>query len=511
MSASDVSTRSLRRLLFYGGATLGIAVGLERALGFLSAMLAARIGGPERFGAYSVVLATAGTIAAYAGAGIGTTANRFSGQYRSESPGYRGFLRALMIISLTSAALAAALMFAGARPLAHWMLGNDGLTSFLRLAALSSAVMVLLECCRGLLIGQQKYYSLLAISLISGAGLIVVLPLAARVSPGAMVAGQGCVALLAVLCCVAFSRWLGIAPSRTETNHHGPGVKPVFAFGLVQFIAVAGISIASWWIASLVARSDSTLTQMGVYAVANQFRGLAAIAPGLFTQVGYSLLTNETGSAYGGPNRVMLTNTLLTTSLVVTIAGLAMAVGPWLLLYAYGRSFMAGEAPIMILLATGIIHMSGVPAAHRLSITALRATGIINAIWAILIVLLGVWLVPGAGATGAAVAFLIAHAAASLLVVGSLARQRELPGGYLSMFVVSISGAFALVWLGYWRAVSPTHSYALTVAILALWSLMLIALWQIGAKLGFQPHSFAGAFQFRKRPLGLAENDLAHP
>src|SRR2546430_8114883 len=104
-------------------------------------------------------------------------------------------------------------MFAGAGPLARWMLHNEGLASFLRLAALSSAVIVLLECCRGLLIGQQKYYSLLAISLISGAGLIVVLPLAARISPGAMVAGQGCVALLAVLCCVAFSRWLGIAPS----------------------------------------------------------------------------------------------------------------------------------------------------------------------------------------------------------------------------------------------------------------------------------------------------------
>src|SRR5437762_2430771 len=113
-SASDVSTRSLRRLLFYGGATLGIAVGIERALGFLSAMLAARIGGPQRFGAYSVVLATAGTIAAYAGAGIGTTANRFAGQYPRESLGDRGFLRALTIISVSSAIVAGALMDAGA-------------------------------------------------------------------------------------------------------------------------------------------------------------------------------------------------------------------------------------------------------------------------------------------------------------------------------------------------------------------------------------------------------------
>src|SRR5881396_885685 len=88
--------RSLRHLLLYGGATLGVAVGVERVAGFVSASLAARIAGPQTFGAYSVALATAGTIAAYAGAGIGTTANRFAGQYPRDSPGYRSFLHALI-------------------------------------------------------------------------------------------------------------------------------------------------------------------------------------------------------------------------------------------------------------------------------------------------------------------------------------------------------------------------------------------------------------------------------
>src|SRR5437588_460796 len=109
------------------------------------------------------------------------------------------------------------------------------------------------------------------------------------------------------------------------------------------------------------------------------------------------------------------------TSLSMGIGGLVIVLVPWLLPAMYGRSFSSGELPIVVLLATGIIHMSGAPAAHRLTITSLRATGFINTFWAILIVGLGVAFVPTTGATGAAVAFLIAHALASLMVVTSLA------------------------------------------------------------------------------------------
>jgi O-antigen/teichoic acid export membrane protein len=491
-------TVSLRRLLLYGGATLGLAVGVERFFGFLSSMLAARIGGPQTFGAYSVVLATAGTIAVYAGAGIGTTANRFSGKYPRGGAGYQRFLRALIIISVSSALLAGALMVAGAGPLARWVLKNEGLTTFLRLAALSSGALVLLECCRGLLVGQQKFFPLLVLALISGVGLIVVLPLAARVSAGAMVAGQGCVSLLAVLCCVAFSRKLGIAPPDTLTSEGGPGLKPVFMFGVVQFGAIAGISIASWWIASLVARSDPSLTQMGFYAVANQFRGLAAIAPGLFAQVGYSLLTDESGESHGGPRRVMLTNTYLTTSLAVIMAGVAMAFLPWILSAAYGRSYSSAEVAILFLLATAMVHMGGMPATQRLSIVSLRATGIINSIWAVLTVVFGVLLVPGRGAVGAALAFLLAHVSTQFMVTVRLFRTGELPEGYLTLSLTTLVGALSLASVGYLRASAPANSSVLTLTMLALWILLLAVVGYTGLRSGCLPGSIPGRDQLAK-------------
>src|SRR6185369_6120673 len=115
---------------------LGLAAGLERLLTFLSTMLAARIGGPQTFGGYSLALTTAGTVAAYAGAGIGVTAVRFSGDYPRTAPGYRRFVRALLIVSVSSALLAAGLMFLGAGPIARGLLQNESLSSFLRVAAL---------------------------------------------------------------------------------------------------------------------------------------------------------------------------------------------------------------------------------------------------------------------------------------------------------------------------------------------------------------------------------------
>lgn len=490
---SRPATHSLRRILLYGGATLGLAVGAERGFGFLSSMLAARVAGPQTFGAYAVTLATAGTIAAYSAAGLGTTAQRFSGEYPSESAGYGGFLRAMIVITLASAAIAALFMLVAASPLARFVLHNESLTGLLRLAAISSAALIMLECCRGLLIGQRKFYSLLLVSVVSGMGLAIVLPLAAAVSATAMVGGQAAVALLAVLTCVAFSRRLGLR-ARHSDRTNDPGLRPIFMFGLIQFSAVAGITVASWYMASLVVRSDASLTQMGIYAVANQFRGLAAIGPGLFTLAGYSLLTDQSGSAYGGPSRVMLANTFLTTFVAAAIAILAIALAPWLLSLAYGSSYSSAEIPVVILLATAMVHMGGAPAAQRLSIVNLRATGIINFVWAVLLILLGIILVPGAGVAGAAIAFLLTHAISHWAVVAELMRAKELPRGYLTLSVATTLIATSLAALGYARSILAHYRGALTLAILSLGVLYLVSAMAIAARAGCAPAFFRTRF-----------------
>jgi O-antigen/teichoic acid export membrane protein len=490
-SASQLTSRhgtlSLSKLLLYGSATVGMAVGLERGLGFLSGVLAARVAGPQAFGAYSIVFATAGTVAAYAGTGIGTTATRFSGQYGPESDGYRRFILALVVIAASSATVATILMFVGAGPLARWVLRNEALVSFLRIAAVSSGAIVLLECVRGLLVGQQKFHALLLASGVSGICLIIALPLAATIGPGLMIAAQAASALIGVFIILVLSKQFGLTARPGKKVEGGPGIGPVLKFGLVQFGAYAGISIASWWIASLVARSDGTLTEMGLYAIANQFRGLAVLAPNLCGLVGYSLLTEESGSKYGGAGRVMLVNSFLAAAMATLAAGVGIVFAPWLVTIIYGKSFSGAEIPVTIVLATGILHMTALPAALRLSIVGIRITAIINAVWAALLVVVGIWLIPKAGATGAALAFLVSHLTSQLLVIAVLARMDHLPKGYLALFAVTTLGGLLLAGAGYWRATAINQNLV-TIAVAFVAILMLAAVCYVGQRTGCLPH-----------------------
>jgi hypothetical protein len=112
--------------------------------------------------------------------------------------------------------------------------------------------------------------------------------------------------------------------------------------------------------------------------------------------------------------------------------------------------------------------------------------GVINTIWAILIAILGVWLVPKAGATGAVLAFLISHLFSQLMVIVALARLHELPKGYLPLFSVTTLGGLSLAALGYWRIFEPNRgSTTLALAALAIFILGLIS--YVGHRTGCLP------------------------
>ena len=69
-----------------GTSALGLGTVLERGLGFLANILAARWGGAATFGAYSLAISTANNISTYAAGGIGSTAAKPSKAQASCSP-----------------------------------------------------------------------------------------------------------------------------------------------------------------------------------------------------------------------------------------------------------------------------------------------------------------------------------------------------------------------------------------------------------------------------------------
>jgi O-antigen/teichoic acid export membrane protein len=481
--------RSLGRLLFSGSSALGVAILIERGLGFVANLAAARLAGAQVFGAYSVALTTANSVASYAGAGIGTTANRFSGEYPIGEPGYRGLLRALSISSLGSATLAVAILWVAAEPLATHLLRNPGLIHLLRIAAFSAGAIILLECLRGLLIGQRRFAALLALCILSGGGLVAVLPALSRRGASAMAAGQATVALIAILLCVVFARKLRFAPNRSALSAGGPRTRAIVKFGSVQLASMIGINAAGWWIASLVTRSDFSLVQMGFYSVAVQMRNICSMPSLLISLTAYAQLTEEGGQPFGGPGRVTLLSTLAATVISLLICGPAAALMPWIVPSMYGKSFSGAALAGTLAVATGLVHMSAAPAAARLNVVSLRHTGIINGTWTLLIIGLGTRLVHTGGAREATATFLVAHVAAAVLVVATLLRLRAVPGTLTAVSVPGIAGSILLAGIGWLRSIS-TEKTALSALMLVVTGLLIWMSVYLGRKTNLLAREF---------------------
>ena len=462
------------RALLTSASALIVATGVERGFGFLANLLAARFGGAATFGGYSLAMTTANNIAAYAGAGIGSTATRFSGEHPAGSPQHRAVARALALVSAVSAILAAAMLFEGAGPLARVLLQKQSLEPLLRWASLSAGMMILFECCRGFLVGQRRLHSLLLFSGVMGAGMIALLPLASRFGPVAMVctqAGVAATALAAVLL-LPGRRGAPAAPqmqieARRNVAHMA---SRVWRFGFVQLLGIAGLNAAGWWLASLVARSDSTLVEMGLFAVANQVRNIVALVPGLLTQSSYALLANEEAQ----PGRVLLFCTWTATLVMLMLSGLGIVLLPWVLPLAWGHSYGAGVLAGSLALATAIVHMSGSPAAARLTILSLPVTGIINAVWSALVIGISLLLLTGtfgsATAAAAMIIYLFAHTIAAGLVLLALVRLRQAPPGLIFLYTLGSAAALLLAALSAARAVVSEAATrgAITVAELLL-------------------------------------------
>ena len=62
-----------------GTSVLGMSVFVERGMGFLANLLAARLGGAATFATYSLAISTANNISTYAAGGIGATATACAG------------------------------------------------------------------------------------------------------------------------------------------------------------------------------------------------------------------------------------------------------------------------------------------------------------------------------------------------------------------------------------------------------------------------------------------------
>lgn len=477
--------------LLSGTSALGAGFAAERGLGFLANLMAARIGGAETFGAYSLAIAAANNISTYAAGGIGSTATRFSGKYPRGSQEYPTLARVLVIVSCASALIAAGILWLGAAPLAGF-LHKSSLTGLLRWAAFSAAGIILLECCRGFMVGQRRLLGIVTLSLCVGVGMISLTPMVAKLGPVAMICSQGLVTTCAVLLCIGLYRPLGLASPLTSRSRPatGPMLREVWSFTLIQLAGLVGMNAAGWWLTSLVARSDTSMVQMGFYAIGNQLRNMVALAPGLLSQSGLAVMADSQAANDQRPDRVMAICSFISALVALVFAGIGILLTPWALRLVYGTPFAGATAATILSLATAVVHMGSSPSAARLSILSIQRNGLINTVWAIVVAGSACLFLfqRGDASLGAAI-ILVAHVLSAGLVLLALKSKSAVPDGFTQLFVISTAATLAMAGLGVARERMPDSYWTCTALLFAVFAISLVSLTALGRRQHWIPNA----------------------
>ena len=467
--APELSSDVTRHILS-GTSTLGVAVLIERGATFAANIMAARFAGASVFGAYSVGISTANNISTYAAGGIGATATRFSGKYPYSSGSYATFARVLGFVSLVSAAVAASALFFGAAPIAH-ILHKDSLTGLLRWASLSAAGMLILECARGFFVGQRRLAALALLSVLVGMGMVVLLPTTALLKvPEHMVAAHGAVTLSAVILCLVLAKPLGLlSRGGVSPVRFGAMLREVWGFGLIQLSGLLSANLAGWWITALVARGDTTLVQMGFFAIASQLRNLTGIVPALLTEGSYAVIATPDEENARVAQRVMALCTFASTAVAFVLASLGIIVVPWALHAMYGARYETAGVAAAIGMSVAVLQMGNAPPSARVSVVSIRSVAAINTLWALMTAAGGTLLMlHWGGAAGAMTVFFLAHIVAAVLTFAVLARKDYLPAGLVPLFLLSTFGVAALSVLAVLRERAAQQVLPITAAMFAL-------------------------------------------
>ena len=475
--------------LVSGTSALGAGVVIERGCGFLANILAARLGGAATFGTYALAISTASNISTYAAGGIGSTATRFSGEYPRGSAGYPTLARVLAIVSLASTLLAALIMWLGAAPLAR-LLDKPSLTSILEWAAFSGAGMILVECARGFFIGQKRLKALLLLSCCVGIGMLTLLPIAARVGPVAMIFSQSTAVIGAVVVCLLCFRPLGLAsPTKIEKRAPmKPMLKQVWSFGFVQLAGLIGMNAAGWWLTSLVAKSDTSMMQMGFFAVAHQLRNIVALGPSLLAQASLAVMADKGSEMEKTPENVMAACTYVSTVVSLALAGIGILIVPWGLTLMYGHTYAGAEMATAIALATAVAHMGSSPLGARVWIVSLRAAGFINTAWAVVVgIAATVILLNGGNAAKGAAIYFSAHVIMALLQIAVLKKRGSMPKGVISAYLFGTGGAICLAILAIFRELHRQDTLSVSLVMLGLWAAVLMTLLIVGKRRQWLP------------------------
>lgn len=165
-----------------------------------------------------------------------------------------------------------------------------------------------------------------------------------------------------------------------------------------------------------------------------------------------------------------------------------MVLAPWALRLLYGKSYVAASAATTAAFATAVVHMGSSPASARLSILSIKATGVINTIWAVMVAAgATLFFFIGGDALKGALIYLAAHLVSAVLVLSFLTKGRCVPDGMNRVFATGATASVTLAILAFWRSQRPDLTAALTSLMALISCGTLWMLFAMGRRHGWIP------------------------
>jgi O-antigen/teichoic acid export membrane protein len=222
---------------------------------------------------------------------------------------------------------------------------------------------------------------------------------------------------------------------------------------------------------------------MSFFAIASQLRNIVAIAPSLLTEGSYAVMADPRHEAEKTPHRVMALCSFasITVSLLLAAAGIVIA--PWFLQLLYGGSYVPAGVTAAVALATAVVHMGNAPAAARLTIVSIRATAVINTVWAVFVAAAACLLLFHRGSAAQAMSiYFVAHILSSALVLLTLKRKDHIPAGMSALFLMGTTSMIALVILAFIRSTHPAMAISITLLMLLILTTTAVLLLTLGKR-----------------------------
>jgi O-antigen/teichoic acid export membrane protein len=385
---------------------------IARGLGVVSSIIVARMLGITAFGEFTMIQSTVGLFGTFAGLGLGITATKYVAELRELHPIRCGrVIGLILMVAVAGGLMAGAALMLFAPWLATHTLAAPTLAPLLK----AGSLLVLFSTLQGVYSGALGgFEAFKRVAQVNWMGALLGTPLLVVCTSAAGLRGAvwGSVLQIALGCVIGHLALTMEAARRGVKLSYAldlSDIRILWRFSLPAFLSSTLVGPANWICSTFLANQNQGYKEVALMNAAGQWRNILIFLPLTMTSVLVPMFSN----LYHAGNRAEFEK-LLRRNMVINV-GVCLVLSAPLAFFApvimdwYGPGFRRG-VPVFLLTLSG----TAVTAAANLFSRAMQASGrawvemSFNALWAAVLILGCLLLVPFYKAVGMASAHVLA-------------------------------------------------------------------------------------------------------